>query len=146
MQAECGVEGRLSLNGLLVWILMTDCKLLLTWAVFIPAAKWEIRITARCSLVCGGLWLMVTSARTHTVYTSLCIYIPYEDNTETDHKNAVREKSVWSAQMDGWFLWMLVNHQKHETMLDVMGRDGFFFYFQLCVQIKSSLRSWDGPF
>lgn len=37
---------------------------------------------------------MVTSGRTHTIYTSLCIYILYDDKSETDDKNALTKLSV----------------------------------------------------
>lgn len=158
MQAEWGGEGRLSLNGLLVWILMialemTDCKLLLTCAVLISAAKWEIKITA-CSSVCGGLWVMMTSGRTHTIYTSLCI--PYEDKTETDDKNALTTlfpnsmPVIWKpmnqssrkvcliSSKDVCFLWMSMNHQKHWKNAERNGSHFWWWWWtQHCASRKS---------
>lgn len=45
-------------------------------AVFISSAKWEIKTTPN-PLVCGGLWVMVTSGYTYYTYTHACL-----DNTK----------------------------------------------------------------
>lgn len=51
-------------------------------AVFVSSAKWEIKITSN-SLVCRGLWVMVTSGYTQYAHTNIHIYNTYEGITNS---------------------------------------------------------------